>query len=160
MVNWKLHIKCIFKNVNSCSSHCIPLSVEPGTETCCLLLLTTRSFCFLFQILCSSSHLTSPLCSLWEEKQYLEEENEIQPKPAVSSSLHHPGVVSETWITTATAVFREDKYEFYFKPPSRLNPSIRRFAIGSFLWSYLKQCEAKRLYITVSHSDKRLTYKF
>lgn len=39
------------------------------------------------------AHLTSPLCSLWEEKQYLERENEIQPKPEVSSSLHHPGVV-------------------------------------------------------------------
>lgn len=102
--------------------------------------------------------LISPLYSLWEEKQYLEKENEFQPKPAVSSSLHHSGEVSETWITTATAVFREDKYEFYFKPPSRLNPSKWRLATGTF-WSHLKQCEAKKFYITISHLDKRMAYE-
>lgn len=78
--------------------------------------------------LLTSPHLISPLCSLREEKQYLEKEIEIQPIPAVSSSLQHSGVALETWITSATVVFRGDKYEFYFKPPSRLNPSICRLA--------------------------------
>lgn len=70
--------------------------------------------------------LLHPLCSVCEEKQILEKDIEIQPaesaKPTVSSSLHHPGVVSEMWITTATAVLKEDKYEFYFKSPSWPNP--------------------------------------
>lgn len=43
-------------------------------------------------LLFASPYLT--LRSLWEEKQYLERESEIQPEPAVSSSLHHAGVVS------------------------------------------------------------------
>lgn len=113
-----------------------------------LLLLITHSFLFFFfsSPRLTSPHLTSPLCSLWEEKLILEKENEIQLKPAVSSSLHHPGVVSGMWITTATAVLREDKYEFYFKPLSRLNPAVR-LAIGSF-WRDLKQCEDKTFYIT------------
>lgn len=74
------------------------------------------------------------------------------------------------WITTATAVFREDKYEFYFKPLSRLNPAVR-LAIGSF-WRDLKQCEDfilqaliclnKRIKLVMagSHPQREISFPF
>lgn len=54
----------------------------------------------------STPSLTSPRHSLWEEKRYLEKDNETQSNLAVSSSLHHPGLVSEARITAASGLQR------------------------------------------------------